>query len=318
MRRSSPVLPLSLVFVPIWTSGFVVGKLATQRVDVVTTLAWRFVIASAFMWALVALLRAPLPRGREWKHLAAVGMLLQVGQFGGLYLGLSGGVSAGLSSLAAGMAPLLVGLFGPLVSDERLGVLKVVGLVLGTLGVVIVLSGDVGSAIPWGPLGFTALGMLSLVAGTLYQRRVGTQAPLSSTIAAQNTLSLIVCLPVLAITGQQSAPATTGGWLSVVWLGLIPSCAGFAVFYLMLQLTGTTFVSALLNLVPAATALVSVPILGEPLTLRIGVGLVVALAGMYVGGVLPGRREARKRRAASADGSVERPAVPREGTGVRE
>ncbi len=41
----SPVVPLSLAFVPIWVSGFVVGKLATQRVEVMTTLMWRFASA---------------------------------------------------------------------------------------------------------------------------------------------------------------------------------------------------------------------------------------------------------------------------------
>ena len=60
-------------------------------------------------------------------------------------------------------------------------------------------------------------------------------------------------------------------------------------------------VSALLNLVPATTALLAVPVLGEPLTARAVVGLAVALVGMYVGlglvrrrsaGAAPRRREA--------------------------
>lgn len=82
------------------------------------------------------------------------------------------------------------------------------------------------------------------------------------------------------------------GWLGCVgWLGLGPSCAGFAVFCAVLHRTSTVYVSSLLNLVPGGTALASVPILGEPLTLRVAIGLVIALAGMYVGVVLPGRRE---------------------------
>jgi hypothetical protein len=43
---------------------------------------------------------------------------------------------------------------------------------------------------------------------------------------------------------------------------------------------------------PGGTALASVPILGEPLALRVAIGLVIALAGMYVGVVLPGQARA--------------------------
>jgi drug/metabolite transporter (DMT)-like permease len=133
--------------------------------------------------------------------------------------------------------------------------------------------------------------MLSLTAGTLYQKRFGASAAIAPAIAAQTTLSLLVMTAVVVVTGSSPAPSTLGGWACVGWLGLGPSCAGFAVFYAVLRRTSTVYVSSLLNLVPGGTALASVPILGEPLTLRVAIGLVIALAGMYVGVVLPGRRE---------------------------
>lgn len=289
---------MSVVFVPLWTSGYVVGKLATDRVDVLTVLVWRFVIASVLMWGLTLVVRPPMPRGRQWVHLGVVGFLLQIGQFGGIYTGLAHGVSAGLTSLLAGLAPLLVGLLAPLVSDERIGLPQVVGLALGATGVVIVIGADVGSEIPWGALSLTVIGVLSLVAGTLYQRRLREEpTALIPTIAAQNSLSFVICLPVLLLTDTMPSPVDPGGWLTTVYLGLFPSCLGFALFYTLLQRRGTTYVSSLLNLVPAVTALVSVPILGEHLTPRIVLGLAVAIVGLYVGVVWHGRRQAQAARA---------------------
>jgi drug/metabolite transporter (DMT)-like permease len=93
------------------------------------------------------------------------------------------------------------------------------------------------------------------------------------------------------------SPADAGGWLTTFYLGLFPSCLGFALFYTLLQRRGTTYVSSLLNLVPAVTALVSVPILGEHLSVRIVIGLAVAIAGLYVGVVWHSRRQARAARA---------------------
>jgi hypothetical protein len=139
--------------------------------------------------------------------------------------------------------------------------------------------------------GLPVLVMSSAAAGTLYQKRFGASAAIAPAIAAQTTLSLLVLTVVVVVTGSSPAPSTLGGWACVGWLGLGPSCAGFAVFYAVLRRTSTVYVSSLLNLVPGGTALASVPILGEPLTLRVAIGLVIALAGMYVGVVLPGRRE---------------------------
>ncbi len=66
-RFAVPLLRVG--FVPLWASGFIVGKLATQRMDVLTTLLWRFVIAAVVMGAVVAITRPALLRERAWLHL---------------------------------------------------------------------------------------------------------------------------------------------------------------------------------------------------------------------------------------------------------
>jgi drug/metabolite transporter (DMT)-like permease len=116
---------LSALFVPLWSSGFIVGKIATAHMQVPTVMLWRFVIALVAMGAVVAVVRPALPRGRAWLHLAVTALLLQVAQFSFVYTGLSHGVPAGLSSLILGMAPLLVGLLTPLVLATRIGVAPV-------------------------------------------------------------------------------------------------------------------------------------------------------------------------------------------------
>src|SRR5262245_25820143 len=98
---------LSVLFVPLWSSGFIAGKIATGHMQGPTVLLWRFVVALIVMGAVVGVTRPALPRGRAWLHLAVTALLLQVGQFTFVYSGLAHGVPAGLSSLILGMAPLL-------------------------------------------------------------------------------------------------------------------------------------------------------------------------------------------------------------------
>ncbi|MEU6697683.1 DMT family transporter [Pseudonocardia sp. NPDC046786] len=290
MTRSRwPVPALSVLFVPLWASGFIAGKIATGHLEVPAVLLWRFVIALAVMLAAAAVLRPALPVGRAWLHLAVTALLLQVGQFSFVYSGLSAGVPAGLSSLILGMAPLLVGLLTPLLLATRLGPAPVVGLLIGATGVYVVLADDLGGGLGWSVV-FPVLGMLALTAGTLYQKRFNDRTPVVTSVVVQMATSLVATLAVFPFLGVAWLPLTPGGWLAVVWLGVINSAGAFVLMFLLLRWRSTVYVSSLLNLVPATTALTAVPVLGEPLTAQAVLGLAIALVGMFVGlGRFPGR-----------------------------
>ncbi len=280
---------LSVLFVPIYASGFLAGKIATAHMAVPTVLLWRFLIALAVVLVAVVLMRPAMPRGRAWVHLVVTALLLQVGQFSFVYTGLAEGVPAGVSSLILGMAPLLVGLLTPLVLATRLGAAPVVGLLIGACGVYIVLSdqlgGSLGSAVV-----LPVLGMLSMAAGTLYQKRFNDDTPVATSVAVQMAASLVVTVAAMPFLGAGWLPTDATGWWVSLWLGVVNSAGAFALMFLLLQWRSTVHVSALLNLVPATVALAAVPIVGEPLTVNAVIGLAVALVGMYVGLGLLGRR----------------------------
>jgi drug/metabolite transporter (DMT)-like permease len=287
LRWLVPVL--SVLFVPIYASGFLAGKIATAHMAVPTVLLWRFLIALAVVLVAVVVMRPAMPRGRAWVHLVVTALLLQVGQFSFVYTGLAEGVPAGVSSLILGMAPLLVGLLTPLVLATRLGAAPVVGLLIGACGVYIVLSDQLGGALGSAVV-LPVLGMLSMAAGTLYQKRFNDDTPVATSVAVQMAASLVVTVAAMPFLGVGWLPTDAAGWWVSLWLGVVNSAGAFALMFLLLQWRSTVHVSALLNLVPATVALAAVPILGEPLTVNAVIGLVVALVGMYVGLGLLGRR----------------------------
>jgi drug/metabolite transporter (DMT)-like permease len=273
---------LSALFVPLWSSGFIVGKIATGHMQVPTVMLWRFVIALVAIGAVVAVVRPALPRGRAWLHLAVTALLLQVAQFSFVYTGLAHGVPAGLSSLILGMAPLLVGLLTPLVLATRIGVAPVLGLLIGAGGVYIVLSDELGGGLG-AQVVFPLLGMLALTSGTLYQKRFNDDTPVTTSVVVQMLTSLVATVAAMPFLGVDWLPRDLGGWAAVAWLGVFNSAGAFALMFLLLRWRSTVHVSALLNLVPATTALIAVPMLGEALSVQAVLGLAVALAGMYVG-----------------------------------
>lgn len=302
---------LAALFVPLWASGFIAGKIATGYLDVPAVLLWRFVIALAVMLVAAAALRPAPPKGRAWLHLAVTALLLQVGQFSFVYTGLASGVPAGLSSLILGMAPLLVGLLTPLLLATRRGLAPVAGLLIGACGVYVVLADDLGGGVGWA-VALPVFGMLSLAAGTLYQKRFNDRTPVVTSVVVQMATSLVATLVAWPFLGAEWLPSDVGGWLAVGWLGVFNSAGAFVLMFLLLRWRSTVFVSSLLNLVPATTALCAVPVLGEPLTPQALLGLTIALVGMFVGlGRFPGRRRGLAGTGGAAADVTGAPAAPR-------
>ena len=147
------------------------------------------------------------------------------------------------------------------------------------------LGGSLGSAVV-----LPVLGMLSMAAGTLYQKRFNDDTPVATSVAVQMAASLVVTVAAMPFLGVGWLPTDAAGWWVSLWLGVVNSAGAFALMFVLLQWRSTVHVSALLNLVPATVALAAVPIVGEPLTVNAVIGLAVALVGMYVGLGLLGRR----------------------------
>jgi len=137
---------------------------------------------------------------------------------------------------------------------------------------------------------FPVLGMLALTGGTLYQKKFNDSTPVSTSVAVQMLTSLVATAVALPFLGVDWLPHDLPGWMATAWLGVFNSAGAFALMFVLLRWRSTVHVSALLNLVPATTALVAVPVLGEALTVQAVLGLVVALIGMYVGLGLVRRR----------------------------
>ena len=210
----------SAAFVPVYASGFIVGKIATAHMPVPTVLLWRFAFALAVALPVVALTRPAWPRGRAWLHLGVTALLLQAGQFTFVYTGLANGVPAGLSSLILGMAPLLVGLLTPLVLPDRLGLAPVLGLLVGACGVYIVLSDELGG-VAGATVVLPLLGMVSLALGTLYQKRFNDGTPVTTSVTVQMLVSLVATTAAMPFLGAAWLPTDAAGWTTVVWLGVI-------------------------------------------------------------------------------------------------
>ncbi len=284
---------LPVLFLPIYGSGYIAGALGLYAMRPFAMTFWRFAIAGVVVLVVVALRRARWPRGwRQWWPVLAVGLLIQVVQFGGNYTAMGLGMPAGLTSLIAGSSSLMIAIGAVPVLREKLGGRRLVGVVLGFVGVAAALADHLG--VPSGPVGVFAAfsAAVGYAGGSLLQRKRLHGVDSWVSVAIQFLVAAPITFVAAELTGGVGIPLTAEALLPLAWIGLVNSVLGMWLLGQMLRHhTGATL-SAWSNLIPPFTAVLAVPFLGQALTPMLGVGLLITLAGTALV-VLPAPRRRR-------------------------
>ena len=127
-----PATLLPLLFIVMWSSGYVVGKVALPFVGPYTLIFIRFASAALILLGVALATKAPWPKTRaQFGHLVVVGILIQALQFAGLYMGLDLGVSAAVAALIVGTMPVFTALGATRFLNEKVSRVEWLGLVGG-------------------------------------------------------------------------------------------------------------------------------------------------------------------------------------------
>jgi drug/metabolite transporter (DMT)-like permease len=282
-RKSAPWLRggAPVAFLLLWSGGFAFVGMGLRHAPPLSFLALRFALVVAVLVPLLALLRPALPSTRaEWAHLAVVGVLLQALYFGLAYLAMER-ISPGTTALVVSLQPVLVGLIAPRLTGEVVGARRWTGLGLGLLGaaIVILARGRVEATSASG-LAFAASALVAITAGTLLERRFGTEHHPVSANLVQYAVALAVTLPVALAIEDLHIEWTAELWISLAYLVIGNSLISITLLLAMLRRGEASRVSALFFLVPPIAALIAWALLGEEMPAPAWAGL--ALAGLGV------------------------------------
>lgn len=282
-RRDDHSFALTTSFVILWCTGYPAGKIGLEHAAPFTLLVLRFGVAAALYTALYfAMARQRWPSWRESRHSIATGFLSLALQFGGVYLGIALGASAGLAALIIGTMPIVTALFGRMIG-EPVRILQWIGIALGFVGVGLVVGDRLtGGAVPLGAYVALIVGLIGVSAGTLYQKRFGSTIDLRAGLALQHLCATIVLLPFALYEGFRfdGSPAF---YASLGWLILINSLGGIALLFLLIRRGAATRVAALFFLMPPVTAVMNYFVLDEHFTMLKIAGFALAAVGVFIG-----------------------------------
>ncbi|QEI07760.1 DMT family transporter [Pigmentiphaga aceris] len=273
-----------VIFLVFWSNGFVASKFGLAHAEPLTFLTLRYACVVAVLILAFAILRPPLPTTRRaWMHLMVVGLLLQAAYFATSFIALSHGMSAGGTALITSLQPILVGLFAPMIANERVGARQWLGLAMGVGGsaLVIAAKSNVDLASPVG-LSFAVVSLITLTAGTLWEKRFGSDAHPVSANLIQYGVALLATAPLAWMFETMHIDWAWPLIGSLAYLVICNSLIAMTLLLGMLRHGEASRVSALFFLVPPGTAIFAFLLLGERIPTLAWPGMLLAAAGIML------------------------------------
>ena len=270
------------VFVLIWSTGFVVARYGMPHAPPLGFLTLRYALSVLAFGIWIALTRAAWPRGRaQWLHLGASGVLMHAGYLGGVWMAVKAGIGAGTVALVVGLQPVLTALWlSARGSTHAVAARQWAGLLLGLAGLLLVVSHKLGAGEVTGwNLSLAVVALLSITAGTLYQKRYVEPCDVRTANTVQLAAALLVTAPWAWFENGawDLHPELIG---AMAWSVLVLTLGGSSLLYLLIQRGAATRVTSLMYLVPPSTAVLAWILFREPLSPLVLAGIGLAAAGV--------------------------------------
>jgi drug/metabolite transporter (DMT)-like permease len=279
-------LLLLLILGTIWGSSYLFIKVAVAEVPVMTLIAGRLLLAATILWLLLWALGKSMPRSRSlWGAYAVMGILSGMLPWALISWG-EQYIPSNLAALLQATMPIFTVILATLLAeDEHMTWRRVLGVVIGFIGVSILMVPDLRRGLQANLLGQLAvvLSSASYAGAAIFARkRLRGQPPLAST-TGQLTMGALFTLPLSLLIDRPfdlspSLPAAAS-WLGLIVLGTV---LAYVIYYALLERTNATFVSTVTYVIPINGLMLGALVLGEPLTLALAGSSVLILLGVLL------------------------------------
>ena len=273
----------------IWGTSFLWIKIAVADIDPLVLVGIRTLIASAGLAVSLFFVRAQLPTWADLRPRLGIFLIIAICNISIPWALISWGeqyVDSGVASIINSAMPLFTIIIAPMmIKEERITLYKMIGLLTGFLGVVILTLPSVHAGWTQGLIGMGAclLATIFYAFAAVFARKNTAGLPPQLQAFLQLTIgSAIIWLAIFATQGTPALPTQPLTWVALVWLGLLGSCIAYILYFYLLHKIGPTRVSTTTYISPMVGVLLGILFLGEPFYWQSFVGAVLILSGIYL------------------------------------
>ena len=266
----------------LWGGSFFFIEVLVKHLPPFTIVTARVGLAALALWGVVFALKIPIPKTREhWTALLIVGLINNALPFCLIVWGQTQ-ISSGLASIFNATTPFFTVLVaGALLADERITTPKLIGVLVGFLGTIVLIGPEALQGMTGSMLGQLAVmgAAISYAFAGAFSRRFKRWG-LSPLIVAtgQVTMATLMLFPLMMIIDKpdfsSGLPLEAIG--AILGLAIFSTVIAYILYFRLIASAGATNAALVTFLIPISAILLGVTILGESFTRlqAIGMGLI--------------------------------------------
>ena len=274
-----------LLLALIWGGSFLAFAICLQEIPVFTTVAHRVLWGAIAIWMIAILKGWPLPPREFWAPCLIMGLLNNVIPFSLIAWGQTT-IESGLASILNGATAVFGILFASLFfADERLIPRKLIGVILGFIGVIIAIgidslrNFDIRSLAQISVLGAT----ISYAFAGIWARKLLKGLPPHASALGMLTGAGVIMIPLAYwVDGTPSFDLKGQTWAAIAFISLLATTGAYLLYYRVLAFAGSGNLMLVTLLIPPVSILLGAWVLKEAVASSSIAGFVVIALGMII------------------------------------
>jgi drug/metabolite transporter (DMT)-like permease len=271
-------------------------RFSNRELDPLWGAAVRFGAAALLLFAIMAVMRLRLPRGKALAGAIVFGVLNFGVSFSLAYYALVY-IHAGLGQTLLALVPLAALLLAVAQGQEHFHTAALLGTLIAVAGVGVVSQAPLRADVPV-PVLLAALGaILSFAEAAVLVKRLPKVHPVTMNAVGMGAAAVLLFAGSFAAGDRWVLPKLADTWWALAYLVVAGSVLTFVLYLMVIQRWGGPRAAYLFVVIPVVAIVVSAWLDDEPLTVSLLVGTPLILVGVYVGAL----RERKARQAAERE-----------------
>ena len=273
----------------LWGGSFLFNEIALRQLLPMQIVATRVCLAAMLLWLYIWFAKTPVNLGmgqvRSLMIMAAINNVIP-------FLLIAWGqthINSGLTSILNTTVPLFaVVLAHFLTADEKISRNKIMGVVFGFIGVVVLIGPDTLLGEQNKLLGQLAVlaASVSYALSSIFGKRLKSISPVltsASSLTAASIYMLIMCWWFnVPLSAREYAPMSTQTVLAVLMLAVFSTACAYLLYFRILAQAGATNITLVAFLIPISAILLGVTFLDETLSINALAGMALIFTGLVV------------------------------------
>ena len=269
----------------VWGTSFAAIKIGVETISPISLATARILIAAVVLYGFLLVRGLSLPRGlRTWNHCFWIGVFGNALPFTLIGWG-EVRIDSGLAAILMAVMPLATLVLAHVfTTDERMNGRRVIGILLGLAGVVVLIGADALARLGddvWRQLA-VAGGAVCYAIATIITRRMPPSDPTERSAAVMICASLQMMPFAVLLENPLAVVPSADSLVALAYLGIIATAVSAIVYFALIDARGATFFSYINYLIPIVGVAWGLAFLDEKLSLQSIAALCLILAGIAI------------------------------------